>query len=63
MDLKYGDYKILSLQNIADLCECSVGTAQKIKREIRKDLGICTKYIFYFQFKAYFCQIPTNFVK
>ncbi|KUY26564.1 hypothetical protein [Elizabethkingia ursingii] len=57
---QFSDYKKLSLQDVADLCECSVGTAQKIKREIKKDLGICTKYIFYFQFRAYFCQISTN---
>lgn len=58
--MTYGDYKILSLQNIADLCECSLPTAQKIKNNIKKDLCIMTKYIFYFQFKAYFCQNSTN---
>ncbi|MCT4302245.1 hypothetical protein HZP23_15500 [Elizabethkingia anophelis] len=57
---EFSDYKKLSLQDIADLCEFSLSSAQKIKREIKKDLGINTKYIFYFQFKAYFCQIPVN---
>lgn len=56
----FSDYKKLSLQDIADLCEFSLSSAQKIKKEIKKDLGIKTKYIFYFQFRAYFCQIPVN---
>lgn len=54
--MTYGEYQILKLQDIADLCVCSLGTAQKIKNEIKKELGIKTKYIFYFQFKAYYCE-------
>lgn len=57
---QFSDYKKLSLQDIADLCECSVSTAKKVKREVIKDLGIKTKYIFYFQFRSYFCQVSTN---
>lgn len=57
---QFSDYRKLSIQDIVDLCEFSYSSAKRLKREIRRDLGIKTKYIFYFQFRAYFCQIPFN---
>ncbi len=54
--MKYGDFQILKLKDIMDLCRCSEPTAQKIKNLIKKELCIKTKYIFYFQFKAYYCE-------
>lgn len=57
---KYSDYQKLTLRDIAELCVCSEPTAQKIKNEMKSDLGIKTKYIFYFQFKAYFCEFASK---
>lgn len=57
---QFSDYRKLSIQDIVDLCEFSYSSAKRLKQEIRRDLGIKTKYIFYFQFRAYFCQIPLN---